>query len=61
MKSKLTRSKDKIIAGVCAGMANYFGLEISLFRVGFALIMFVTGLIPLAFVYLVMWLVIPEE
>jgi len=61
MKPRLTRSKDKIIAGVCAGMATYFGLETSLFRVGFALIMFITGLIPLVFVYLVMWLVIPEE
>jgi phage shock protein PspC (stress-responsive transcriptional regulator) len=58
---RLTRSKDKIIGGVCAGMANHFGLETSLFRIGFALVAFVTGLVPLAFVYLVMWLVIPEE
>jgi phage shock protein C len=58
---KLTRSKDKIIAGVCSGMANYFGLETSLVRVGFVLIGFITAFVPLTLVYLVMWFVIPEE
>ena len=58
---KLTRSKDKIIAGVCSGIANYFGLETSLVRVGFVLIGFITAFVPLTLVYLVMWFVIPEE
>ena len=58
---KLTRSKDKIIAGVCSGIANYFGLETSLVRVGFVLIGFITAFVPLTLVYLVMWFVIPTE
>jgi phage shock protein C len=58
---KLTRSKDKIIAGVCSGIANYFGLETSLVRIGFVLIGFITAFVPLTLVYLVMWFVIPEE
>lgn len=61
MRPRLTRSRDKMIAGVCAGIANYFGLEKSALRIGFVLIAFITGLVPLALVYLVMWLVIPEE
>ena len=58
---KLTRSKEKIIAGVCGGLANYFGLETSLVRVGFVLIGLITALVPLCLIYLVMWFVIPEE
>jgi phage shock protein C len=50
-----------MIAGVCAGLANYFGLEISLVRIGFVLIGFVTALIPLFLVYMIMWAIIPEE
>lgn len=57
----LTRSKDKIIAGVCSGLAIHFGLDKSLVRIGFVLIGLVTALIPLSFVYLIMWFIIPEE
>ncbi|HEY3429034.1 MAG TPA: PspC domain-containing protein [Cyclobacteriaceae bacterium] len=61
MRPRLTRSKDKIIAGVCAGLASHFGLEISLVRIGFVLIGFITAFVPLTLIYLVMWFVIPEE
>jgi phage shock protein C len=61
MKPRLTRSKDKIVAGVCGGLASYFGLETSLVRIGFVLIGFITAFLPLTLVYLVMWFVIPEE
>jgi phage shock protein C len=61
MRSRLTRSRDKIIAGVCGGLANYFGLEISLVRIGFVLIGIVTAVLPLFLVYMIMWLIIPEE
>ncbi len=60
-RPRLTRSKDKIIAGVCSGLANYLGLETSMVRIGFVLIGFITAFIPLSLVYLVMWFVIPEE
>lgn len=61
MRPRLTRSKNKVIAGVCAGLANYFGLEVSLVRIGFVLIGFITALVPLALIYLVMMFIIPEE
>jgi phage shock protein PspC (stress-responsive transcriptional regulator) len=61
MRPKLTRSKDKIIAGVCAGLAKHFGLDTSLVRIGFVLIGFITAFVPLTLVYFVMWFVIPEE
>jgi phage shock protein C len=60
-KPKLTRSRDKIIAGVCSGLANYLGLDKSMVRIGFVLIGFITALIPMSLVYVVMWFIIPEE
>jgi|GEM_PF-1030413 len=47
-KPKLTRSKDKIIAGVCPGLADHLGLDKSLVRIGFVLIGFITALIPMS-------------
>lgn len=57
----LTRSRDKIIAGVCSGLANHFGLDKSLVRIGFVLIGFITAIIPLCLIYVVMWFIIPQE
>ena len=61
MRPRLTRSKDKIIAGVCSGIAKYFDLETSLVRIGFVLICFITAFVPMILVYLVMVMVIPQE
>lgn len=36
---KLTRSRsDRMLAGVCGGLAAYFGLDPSLVRIGYALL-----------------------
>jgi phage shock protein PspC (stress-responsive transcriptional regulator) len=61
IRPKLTRSRDKIIAGVCSGLADYLGLDKSMVRIGFVLIGFITALIPMSLVYVVMWFIIPEE
>ncbi len=61
MNGRLTRSKEKIIAGVCGGLANHFGLDPSLVRIGFALIALISAGIPMLLIYIVMWFVIPQE
>jgi phage shock protein C len=61
MKPRLTRSKDRIIAGVCGGLASHFSLDPSLVRIGFALIALISAGIPMLLIYVVMWFVIPEE
>ena len=58
-KKKLTRSQsNKMLAGVCGGLAEYFGLDASLIR-----IIYVLGTIFTAFagvlVYIVLWIVMP--
>ncbi len=57
---KLTRSNNGMIAGVCAGIADYFDLDPTLVRVGYILLslfsMF-SGVIA----YFILWLVIPKK
>ncbi|RYY50031.1 MAG: PspC domain-containing protein [Chitinophagaceae bacterium] len=76
MRKKLYRdTDDKIIAGVCSGIANYFGVNVWIPRVLFLLpfLSFVSrwghwGDFPLGFtfspgaliIYIILWLVIPE-
>lgn len=40
---KLTRSNDRMIAGVCAGLAEYFGFDTTLVRVAYALLTMFTA------------------
>jgi len=58
---KLRRDlKNKKVAGVAAGLAKYLDLDVVLFRLLFVL-MLLPGGVPGLAVYLVCWLVIPEE
>jgi phage shock protein C len=57
---RLTRSRNKMIAGVCAGIAEYFGWEITLFRVVFVVVSILSVAFPGILVYLVLWVVMPR-
>jgi len=58
---KLRRStKDRKIAGVCAGIADYFGVDVVVARVIFILLL-IPGGFPGLFPYLLLWIVIPEK
>jgi phage shock protein PspC (stress-responsive transcriptional regulator) len=57
---RLTRSRDKMIAGVCAGIAEYFGWEVTLFRVVFVVVSILSVAFPGILVYLVLWVVMPR-
>ena len=60
MEKRLTRDvKNKKIAGVCAGIANYFDLDPTLVRVIWILLVCVAGTGVLA--YLIAWVVMPED
>ena len=60
MNTQFTRSKnDKMIAGVCGGLARYFDVDPAIVRLLFVLAVFLGGASPL--IYVVLWLVMPEE
>jgi len=57
---RLTRSViDKKIAGVCAGLARYMGVDVTVLRIIFLISIFFGGFGFWA--YLIVWLVAPEE
>jgi len=57
----LVRTRDgRIVAGVCSGLAEYFGLDANLIRVIVAVLTVFTGGVG-ALAYLAAWVVIPEE
>ncbi len=59
--TKLTRSSsDKVIAGVCGGLAEYFGLDPTLVRVGYVLLSVLSVGFPGIIVYIILALVMPR-
>jgi phage shock protein C len=55
----LVRSRDKMIAGVCAGIAEHFGWDVTLFRCMFVLASILSAAFPGILVYVVFWIVMP--
>lgn len=58
-KRRLTRSNNRMIAGVCAGIADYFGWDITLVRIVYVIATFFTAFSG-GIVYLILWMVMPE-
>lgn len=57
----LRRPRHKrIVAGVCGGLSEFFGISAFWFRLGF-LIALIPGGVPGLALYLLGWLVIPAE
>jgi len=62
MNDRLYRSvDDRVIAGVCGGLAVRLAIDPSLVRIGYAVLAFVTGIFPLLVLYVIMAAVVPEE
>ncbi|EGD52447.1 phage shock protein C, PspC [Thermoanaerobacter ethanolicus JW 200] len=60
MSKKLYRSRtQRMIGGVCGGIAEYFNVDPTIIRLiwAFLIIFWGTGLL----VYLIAWIIIPEE
>jgi phage shock protein C len=57
----LRRSRtNRMIAGVCGGLGEFFGVDPFWVRLGF-LIALIPGGVPGIVAYLILWLVIPSE
>jgi phage shock protein PspC (stress-responsive transcriptional regulator) len=58
---KLYRSKaNRMVLGVCAGLADFFGIDPTIVRLIFA-VGTLFGFGSFLFIYIVMFLVVPEE
>lgn len=60
MKKRLQRSRtEKMIGGVCGGLAEYFDVDPTIVRVIWVIITLMAGFGVLA--YLILWVIIPQE
>lgn len=61
MSKRLYRSKkDRMIAGVCGGLAEYFDIDPVIPRVIF-LVLLLPGGLPGFIPYIVLWIAVPEN
>ena len=61
LKAPLRRSRsDRMIAGVCAGLANYFGIDPTLGRVLYVVGSVISVAFPGILVYVILWALVPE-
>ena len=59
---KLMRSRaDKKIGGVCAGLAHYLDLDVSLVRILWFFLTLACGIFPGVVAYVLGWIIIPQE
>ncbi|OGO70393.1 MAG: hypothetical protein A2Z49_08975 [Chloroflexi bacterium RBG_19FT_COMBO_56_12] len=59
-RQPLRRSRsNRVIAGVCGGLGEFFGISATWFRIAF-LIALIPGGIPGILLYLLLWLIIPK-
>lgn len=57
---KLTKSNDRIIAGVCGGIAEYFGFDATIVRLVTAALALFTAIVPSVILYLIAAMTIPD-
>ena len=58
---RLTRSPNKMAAGVIAGFAEYFEMDVTLLRVVYALLTAFSAGAPGFIAYLICWMVMPPR
>jgi phage shock protein C len=62
MAKKLHRSsKQRMIAGVCGGLAEYFDMDVNITRLLFVAISLLTVFFPTVIFYIIAWIIVPEE
>lgn len=58
---KLYRKKERKLLGVCAGLGEYFGVDVTIIRLIWVVVSAVSGFVPGIVAYVVVALVMPEE
>ena len=59
---KLTRSSaDKVVAGVCGGLADWIGWDVTLVRLIYVLISIFSAGFPGFIVYVILWVIMSSD
>jgi len=57
---KIYRSNDRVIAGVCGGLAEYLDVDATIVRLVYALFT-VTTIFSRAILYIIAWMIVPRK
>lgn len=57
--TRLRRSRDKVIAGVCGGLAEWMGWPANRVRIAYVIVSVLSAAFPGILVYIVLWFVMP--
>ncbi len=57
---RLCKSRDRVLAGVCGGLADFMGVDATLVRVLVALVSFFTAIVTALIIYIVAAIILPE-
>lgn len=60
-KRLMRSSNDRLLGGVCAGLAEYFDFDPVLVRIAYAFLTIFSAAFPGLLLYIVMWIVMPEK
>lgn len=60
-KPKLTRSRSKVVAGVCAGLAEWLGWDIAMVRILYLIVSILSAGFPGTLVYIILWIIMPDD
>ena len=58
---KLRRSNNKMLAGVCAGIAEYFEVDPTMIRVIYAVLTIFSAAFPGILLYIILMLIMPNQ
>lgn len=58
---KLSRTKNRILGGVCGGISKAAKINISIVRILFVILLFFTLDISVLLVYMALWIIVPTE
>ncbi len=61
MDKKLTKSKNKMVGGVCAGIAEYLGWDITLVRIIYLCLSLFSAGFPGLLLYIILSIVMPQS
>ncbi|MBN2765166.1 MAG: PspC domain-containing protein [Paludibacteraceae bacterium] len=61
MQKKLKRSQNKMISGVCAGIAEYFEFDPTLVRIAYVLLSIFSAGFPGLLLYIILAIVMPVQ
>lgn len=59
--TRLLRSRDRILGGVCGGLAKWLGWDVTIVRLAYILVSILSAAFPGAIVYIILWIIMPEE